>query len=239
MDKLIFQRKNKKELFKFLKNNKERKILNFLNLHDLYHYNREPLFRTSLKRKEIMNFIDGFTISAYLALTNLKNISRLRGPTFTAEFLANENLSKNKRHFFIQLEKEDLNDLRKKFPHLKHIYSYNPSYIKGIQFTKDEIDKIAKKINAKKVDYVWVGIACPKQNILTNSLFDKTNARYFINIGAALDFVLEKKEEAPKYIQKMGIEWLYRLINDFEYSKKKVIRSFIGLKYVIGGVRLE
>ena len=93
-------------------------------------------------------------------------------------------------------------------------------------------------INKSKANCVWVCVGSPKQNILTNSLFDKTKANFFFNVGAALDFILKKKKEAPKLVREMGVEWLYRLITDFKYSRKKVWRSFVGLIY-ISGVRLN
>ncbi len=92
--------------------------------------------------------------------------------------------------------------------------------------------KLNKFGNKTKADYVWVGIGCPKQNLLSSQLFKKTKAQYFVNIGAALDFLLGKKEEAPLIIRELGIEWLYRLVTDFKYSKKKVWRSLMGLKNI-------
>lgn len=236
--KLILQSKSKKDLFKFLKSNKQKKILNFLNLHDIYQFNKEPIFKKSFLKKENMNFIDGFIISVYLSLVNLKRIPRIRGPTFTKDFLSNPNLSENKTHFFIGLEKQDLKKLQKKFSHLKKISAYNPPYIKELKFPNEEIKKIISLINKSKADYIWVGIGCPKQNILSLELSEKTNAQYFINAGAGLDFLLGKKAEAPPIIRKLGVEWLYRLITDFKYSKKKVWRSLISLKYLIS-IRLE
>jgi len=228
--KILFQPKTKKEAFKFLKSNKQRKKINFLNLHDLYQISKNESFKKSLLKKENLNFIDGFVISAYLSITNLKRIPRVRGPTFTREFLSNKELSKNKTHFFIGLKKQDIIKLKLKLPHLKKIITYNPLYIKDIKFPEKEIKKIINLINKSKADYVWVGIGSPKQNILSADIFSKTNAQYFINIGAALDFLLNKKTEAPLIIREMGVEWLYRLITDFKYSKKKVWRSFMGLK---------
>ncbi|MBU3923548.1 MAG: WecB/TagA/CpsF family glycosyltransferase [Nanoarchaeota archaeon] len=237
--KLTFQDKNEKELFKFLKSNKERKILSFLNQHDLYQLNNEPLFKEALLKKYNLNFIDGSTISVYLSLTNLRKIPRIRGPTFTKDFLSEKNLSKNKRHFFIGLEKKDIQRLKKKLPHLNNTESYNPPFIKFIQFSQEEIKKMSKLINKYKADYVWVGIGCPKQNILTDTLFRKTKAQYFVNIGAGLDFLLEKKKEAPSLVRKLGIEWLYRLVTDFKHTFKKVDKSFISLIYLPGQIKIN
>ncbi|MFH1521629.1 MAG: WecB/TagA/CpsF family glycosyltransferase [archaeon] len=230
--KIIFQSIPENKVFKFLKLNKQRKILNFLNQHDLYQSNKEPLFRETLLEKQNINFIDGFIISAYLSITNLRKVSRTSGPILTRDFLSNAELSQNKKHFFIGLEKEDLDNLQTKFPHLKKVSSYNPPYIKDLNFSLGEIEKIAKLINEEKSDYIWVGIGCPKQNILSSLLFKKTKAQYFVNVGAAIDFLLEKKKQAPAIFRKLGVEWFYRLITDFKYSKKKVWRSLVGLRYL-------
>lgn len=230
--KIIFQNENENEIFRFLEANNERKVLNFLNQHDLYQSNEELSFRKSLLENQNLNFIDGFIISVYLSLFNLKKVSRTSGPILTKNFLSNPRLSRNKKHFFIGLGKKDLENLQKKFSHLKEISSYNPPYIKSLNFSKEEIEKISKLINEKKADCVWVGIGCPKQNLLSSELFKKTKAQYFLNVGAALDFLLDKKEEAPRIIKQLGVEWLYRLITDFKHSRKKVWRSLVGLRYL-------
>lgn len=236
--KIIFQSMNEKEVSNFIKSNKQRKTFNFLNLHDLYQANKESQFRESLLEKNNLNFIDGFIISVSLSIYNLKKVSRMSGPILTRNILSNPKLSQNKKHFFIGPEKEDIIALQKKFPHLKKVSSYNPPYIKNINFSKEEITNIANYINKEKPDYVWVGIGCPKQNILSSTLIPKTKAQYFMNVGAALDFLLEKKKQAPQIIKQLGIEWFYRLITDFKHSRKKVWRSLVGLKY-LGEVKLE
>ncbi len=231
-EKLLFQDKNENDLIGFLKQNKQTKILNFLNLHELYQFNKEKIYQKAVIEKNNINFIDGFVISAYLSFNNIKRVPRVRGPTFTRSFLSNPDLSKNKRHFFIGFDNKDFKNLKKNFPHLKNISCYNPPYIKNLKFSKKEINKISKLINKFKPDYVWVGIGASKQNILSSDLSKKTTAQYFINIGAALDFLIGKKREAPLIVRELGIEWFYRLVTDFKYSKKKVWRSLIGLKYL-------
>jgi len=230
--KILFQQKIKEEAFKFLKSNKQRKKINFLNLHDLYQVSKNELFKKSLSGKENINFIDGFVISAYLSITNLKRVPRIRGPTFTRDFLSSKELSGNKKHFFILEKEEEFKVIQRKFPHLKNSTAYAPPFVKGIRFPNSEIKKMVSLINKSKTDYVWNGMGSPKQNILSEELFKKTNAQYFMNVGAALDFLQGKKAEAPLIVRELGIEWIYRLITDFKYSKKKVWRSLIGLKHV-------
>src|SRR3989344_746283 len=216
MEKITFQLKNGKDILTDLGNKKERKIFNFLNLHDIYQWSNEPNFRKSLLSKANINFVDGFLISSILSLKNFKRISRTRGPTFTKEVLSNQNFLKNQKHFFIGIEKEDINSLKRSFPHLKKVSCYNLPYIKEVKFSREELEKVLKKIKKESPDIIWVGIGSPKQNILSLELFERTNKGHFMNIGAGLDFFLGKKKEAPKIIQKVGIEWFYRLITDFK-----------------------
>ena len=230
--KILFQFLSQENISQLIKSNKQRKTLNFLNLHDIYQASKKLQFRKTLSEKNNINFIDGFIISIYLSLFNFKKVSRVSGPMLTRSILSNPVLSQNKKHFFIGLEKEDVIILQKKFPHLKKVSSYNPPHIRGLTFSDKEIDKIAKLINQRKPDYVWVGIGCPKQNILSSALIPKTKSQYFLNVGAALDFLLEKKKQAPRVVRVIGVEWLYRLITDFKHSKKKVWRSLIGLRYI-------
>lgn len=233
MERILFE--SKLDFEKFFEENKERLIFNFLNQHDLYMFNEEKLFRESFSNKHNLNFIDGFLISIFLSFKHLRKIKRIRGPFFTRNFFGNENFNKNKKHFFIGIEEHDLDNFSYIFPYLKkkNLSAYNPPYIKTIKFSEKEIIKILKLINNFKPDYVWVCIGSPKQNILSVDLFKKTKAKYFFNVGAALDFILEKKKEAPKFVRMIGLEWFYRFITDFKYSKKKVWRSLISLKYLM------
>ncbi|MEM4605427.1 MAG: WecB/TagA/CpsF family glycosyltransferase [Candidatus Pacearchaeota archaeon] len=240
MNKIFFLNKNIKKLILFIKESQERKIFGFLNQHDIYHIKNNKTFEESLSHYFNINLLDGFFPAFFLSLKKLKKVSRVRGPTFTRELLSNKEHSSSKKHFFIGLEKEDLVKLKEKFYHLKNFDCYNPPYIKDFVFPKEEIEKIAEKINKFKADYVWVGIASPKQNILSYQLFNKTKAQYFFNVGAAMDFLLGKKKEAPSFVRKIGMEWFYRLITDFKYSKIKVWRSFIAVFYLLlGRVKID
>jgi N-acetylglucosaminyldiphosphoundecaprenol N-acetyl-beta-D-mannosaminyltransferase len=231
MDKLSFS--EIKDLKQFLKeNNSKREIFNFINSHDLYFFARDTNFRNTFNENSI-NSIDGFTISLFLSLKKFRNIGRFTGPDFTKQFFENQLIGKEKQ-LFIGLKDEDLGQISKKYPYLdrKNLFCYNPPYIKSFEFADDEINKMAQLINSKNINYIWVGLGCPKQNFLTDKLFQKTKAQFFFNVGAGLDFLLEKKRRAPKIFSSLGLEWFYRLITDFNHSKKKVLRSLSAIIYL-------
>lgn len=223
---MIFTKKNPSEI---LKSNKDG-VLNFQNLYSVYLFNKEPIYQKAIISPNNFIFPDGKIVSVFL------KTKQIRGPTFTKEFLQDK-LDRKQKHFFILPKTKDLSELIKKFPKLKNSKAYSLSYIKDITFPKKEVNEIVGQLKKFKPDYVWIGIGNPKQEILANQLYKEHKAFYF-NVGAAIDFVLDKKKEAPSIFRKLGIEWFYRLVTDFKYSKKKVWRSLIGLKY-LGRARLK
>ncbi|MBC8435070.1 WecB/TagA/CpsF family glycosyltransferase [archaeon] len=230
MDKLIFTELKKTNFEDLLKNKNERVILNFFNLHDLYQFNNLKVFKESVSNKPNINCIDGSLIKNYFSLRYLRKVKQVRGTDFTKSFL-DLKIVKNKKHFFIG--NVGLREFSKKtkIPE-KNLRTYNPPFIKNLIFSEEELKKISSLIKKFSPDFVWVGIGCPKQNILTEELFKRTSVKFFFNVGAALDFLLGKKSEAPKFWRTISLEWLYRLITDFKHSRKKVWRHFLGLRYL-------
>lgn len=237
---MLFSRSEKwKDLVKEPLDKKEVCVFNFLNSHDLYFFKKDLFFRKTFEKNNI-NFIDGSVVSIFLSLTNFEKIKRMSGTEFMIRFFKNKKISTGK-HLFIGSERKDLELFYKKFLHIKKnsLFCYNPPYIRKIRFSEKEIEKIAKIIKSNNIDFIWVGLGCPKQNIFSYDLIQKTDKKLFFNAGATMDFVLEKKKKAPKIWLNLGLEWFYRLITDFNHSKKKVWRSFISILYLPKYVRLK
>ena len=215
MKKLKFTNNNAMKLLK------DNKIFNFLNLESLWHYKNNPLYSKLISQEHNINFPDGRLIGLRL------RTKQQRGPAFTKKFLTSkENL--DKKHFFIgDTSVKELSNMTGIVE--KNLHVHNPPYIKDSQFSKKEREKIINMFKKFKPDYVWVCVGAPKQEILSNQLYEHYPICYF-NVGAALDFLLDKKRESPRFVRKLGIEWLYRLMMDFKHSKKKVWRHFGGLR---------
>jgi len=62
--------------------------------------------------------------------------------------------------------------------------------------------------------WVWIGISSPKQNIYAKILAKYTNVHFIITVGAAFDFFTGNVKQAPKFIQRSGLEWLFRLYRE-------------------------
>jgi len=99
-------------------------------------------------------------------------------------------------------------NLCKKYPGLKVVGTYSPPFR---PLTKEEDDAIVEMINELNPDVIWVGLGLPKQEFWINDHLGRINSPVMIGVGAAFDFISGKVKRAPEWMQRSGLEWLYRL----------------------------
>lgn len=78
-----------------------------------------------------------------------------------------------------------------------------------------EQTRLLRLIKREKPVAVWIGVGSPNQIHLASVLKNasKTKTRYFC-VGAAVPFLAGKVPQAPKWIQRIGLEWLFRLVHE-------------------------
>lgn len=118
------------------------------------------------------------------------------------------------------LEKTICN-LRKKYLNLQIV-----GYIDG--YEKDN-NKIIKEINRVKPNILFVALGSPKQEIWINENKEKLGVNIFQGVGGSFDVISGNIKRAPHWMQKVGLEWLYRLIKE----PKRIGRQFQLLKFLI------
>jgi N-acetylglucosaminyldiphosphoundecaprenol N-acetyl-beta-D-mannosaminyltransferase len=77
--------------------------------------------------------------------------------------------------------------------------------------TPEEDKRVVEQINAVMPDIVWVGLSTPKQEHWMAAHFGRINSPVMIGVGAAFDFLAGTKRQAPRWMQRNGLEWLFRL----------------------------
>ena len=70
-----------------------------------------------------------------------------------------------------------------------------------------------RRINDSGADIVWIGLGAPKQEKWMNAHKGKINA-VMMGVGAGFDFHAGTISRAPKWMRRIGLEWLYRLVKD-------------------------
>lgn len=95
---------------------------------------------------------------------------------------------------------------------LKSKYKVNVvGYIDG--YEKDN-DKIIKTINDSKADIIFVALGSPKQEYWIKDNMNNLCPKVFQGVGGSFDVLSGNIKRAPSWMQKMGLEWFYRLIKE-------------------------
>jgi N-acetylglucosaminyldiphosphoundecaprenol N-acetyl-beta-D-mannosaminyltransferase len=79
------------------------------------------------------------------------------------------------------------------------------------EYSDEELDRVAAEINAKRPDVVWVGLGVPRQEKWMQRMRPRLEAPVLIGVGAAFDFHAGLVPQAPDWMQRTGLEWLFRL----------------------------
>jgi N-acetylglucosaminyldiphosphoundecaprenol N-acetyl-beta-D-mannosaminyltransferase len=117
------------------------------------------------------------------------------------------------RHFLYGATDKTLERLQarllEKFPDARIAGAYAPPFHE--LGTQEEAD-VAERINRSGADIVWVGLGSPKQEFWMAHMRGRLEASILIGVGAAFDFHAGLKRQAPRAIQRSGLEWAFRLL---------------------------
>ena len=95
-----------------------------------------------------------------------------------------------------------------KFPKIK-IAGYRNGY-----FDINNPVDILQEIKEKKPDAIFVAMGCPRQEEFIVRYMDELPCKIFMGVGGSFDVIAEKVNRAPKWMIKLGLEWLYRVAKE-------------------------
>jgi len=191
------------------------KYICLVNLDTIYHLKNKK-FEQAIQQADLL-VSDGFPIA------KISGSERFSGPDLMLELI---NKKYNYKHFFYGSTKQTLKKLTTKLkklnPKIKMTGTYSPDFDNKIKL---ENEKIIEKINKASPDIIWIGLGCPKQELWMNLHKQKITAT-MIGVGAAFDFLSGNKKRAPIILQKLNLEWLYRLIQEPKRLWKRYLLNY-------------
>lgn len=98
--------------------------------------------------------------------------------------------------------------LEQRFPGLRIVGTYTPPFR---PLTSDEERALVRQVSDLKPDIFWVGLSTPKQEKFMAQYWQALEATLFFGVGAAFDFHAGRTRQAPRWMQRSGLEWLFRL----------------------------
>lgn len=157
---------------------------------------------------------DGMPVVWLGRLKGRKNISRVYGPDLLLR-ICQISEQKGYRNYFYgstpEVLEKLLDNLKKKFPDLAISGGYSPPFGK---LSAEEDEKNIEMLNAADSDIIWVGLGSPKQDLWMNRHKGLLDSPVMIGVGAAFDFIAGTKKQAPTWMQRVGLEWFFRLISE-------------------------
>lgn len=112
--------------------------------------------------------------------------------------------------------------LQERYPQANIVGAYA-----GSPRVEDEAD-IAARIRSSQVDVLLVAYGAPRQDKWIDRNIEQTGAAVAIGIGGSLDFVVGKQKRAPRWIQRLGLEWLYRLFREpWRWRRQLALPRFV------------
>jgi N-acetylglucosaminyldiphosphoundecaprenol N-acetyl-beta-D-mannosaminyltransferase len=98
--------------------------------------------------------------------------------------------------------------LKARFPALAIAGAYSPP-VTDVDVVPDP--NVVERLNSSHADVIWVGLGSPKQDLWMALYRPVLTAPVLVGVGAAFDFLSGAKQQAPRWMQQHGLEWLFRL----------------------------
>lgn len=167
---------------------------------------------------------DGKPLSLYSKKHGFPEAERVTGPDLMGELFARDN---GLRHYFYGGKEETIQVLSEKlpgeYPSLQIAGMVSPPFR---PLTEEEDERELQKMNDAKADIIWIGLGAPKQERYMYEHRGKVNG-VMIGVGAGFDYYAGTIKRAPMWMQKLSLEWLYRLMQD----PKRLFRRYFATNF--------
>ncbi len=129
--------------------------------------------------------------------------------------LCRRTAGKGGRHFFLGSTPEVLQGLlarvERSYPGLEICGAYSPPFGPALF---DELPAVARRIDETRADVVWVGLGAPRQEQWMEAARPLLRAPLLLGVGAVFEFAAGTKRRAPRWMQRGGLEWVFRLVQE-------------------------
>lgn len=201
------------------------------NVHTTVMAFRDKEYRR-VQNSAAMALPDGQPLSIVSRRRGFTQAKRVPGPDLMPAILA---LSQEKgyRHYFYGSTDSTLAELRKvltrRYPKLQIAGMYSPPFR---TLTKEEDEEIIRRINDSGADFVWVALGAPKQEIWMYEHRHKVKG-LMLGVGAAFDFTAGTTKRAPMWMQKLCLEWVFRILRDPKRMLPRYLNTNFAFLYYV------
>jgi len=192
------------------------KCLAIVNPHSVETAHRDPEFAAAIRAADLVT-PDGAGIVLASRILKEGIPERVNGPDlFEALCCRLNEQNAGTRMFFLGSTPGNLKAIAEKFrtdfPNLGIAGAYSPPY--KPQFSDGDLTQMIEIINQSNADILWVGLGAPKQEKWAQACRDRLNVKVIAPVGGVFDFYTGRVKLPPKWVQKMGLIFLYRFFQE-------------------------
>lgn len=164
-----------------------------------------------LQKQALLSVPDGMPLVWIAHNKGLKDVGRVSGrDLMDAIFKVSE--KKEYSHYLYGSSTDSLNlmvdNLATTYPGIRISGFVSPPFQ---PLEKFDLDKLAEEVNRTEPTFFWCGLGAPKQEYLISKLQPRLNKTICIGVGLAFEYYAGTVKRSPAWINKLGIEWLFRL----------------------------
>jgi N-acetylglucosaminyldiphosphoundecaprenol N-acetyl-beta-D-mannosaminyltransferase len=112
--------------------------------------------------------------------------------------------------------------LQVKFPRLQVAGTFTPPFR---PLNVQEEQQLQAQLRATRPDILWVGLSTPKQERFMAEFLPKLDVTLMVGVGAAFDFHAGRMRQAPRWMQRCGLEWLFRFACEPRRLGKRYLKN--------------
>lgn len=202
-------------------------LINTINAFSYDNARKDVLFSEALQKGDVL-IPDGISIVKACRFLNAKSQPKERIAGWDLFVYEMEKLNRvGGKVMFLGSSDAVLNLIRhrvaEKYPKIE-VDTYSPPY--KPEFSDEDNEAMISAINHSNPDLLWIGMTAPKQEKWAYTHLDRLDVHCHIGtIGAVFDFFAGTVKRAPERWQRVGLEWLYRLLSE---PRRMWRRYFIG-----------
>ena len=189
--------------------------VDFANTHILTLRESDPVF-CELSNSMDLFAPDGMPLVWAMNDRGAELRDRVYGPTFLRRCVAATPAPAS--HYFLGGSEECgrrlIENLRKRAPHLEVAGSYHGRCDDDGRLQGGDDARVIREINEAGADYIWVGLGAPKQYAWIHRNKKKLDRGVILAVGYAFDVNAGTKPDAPRWMQRAGLTWLFRLLSE-------------------------
>ena len=201
------------------------------NVHTTVTAYRDKAYR-HVQNSGAMALPDGQPLSIVSRKRGFSEARRVPGPDLMPAIL-DLSLKAGYRHYFYGSTETTLEALRaallRRFPKLQIAGMYSPPFR---ELTGEEDEEIVRRINDSGADFVWVALGAPKQEWWMYEHRHRVKA-LMLGVGAAFDFTAGTTKRAPMWMQKLCLEWVFRILKDPKRMLPRYLNTNFAFVYYV------